>query len=283
MSGTTYAGADNYPATTNTVGMDDPASSATISQTIKDLADRTSFLHKRIAAHAESQCPLEIECTDGLNITISPVYGVVTFDTMPRFIATTTATKLTKKNIDNGAAPLGSATYYIYAAWNGAPLFELSLVAPDVWKLYKSTGTDRALIGIAQTDVSAKFIKHRAGRHYIRYLEPAQVRSPNPAPLGDTVDLTAKLFPEARGVRLGVNGQTTISVISAITPYVAVAPTGTNPLLFRKLILPNNLAFGRVNESVDVPFSAIPGSAKIAYQTDSATSFFEAYLQGVWW
>ncbi len=276
----TYAGGNTYPATATLPDAGQPASAGGIDAPIKDNLDRTTFLLARLAAHAESQSPLEMSCTDGDNIVISPLFGVVTFDTMPRYLQIPTTTTITKAEIEGAVAPVGSATYYLYAYFNASPKFELSLAQPDAYKLFKSTGTSRALVGIIQTDAGAKFMKHRQGRHFVRYIEPPQIRSPIAAAMPATIDLSSRLPPEARGVRVFVNGQTSISVISAFKPYVAISPESADATKFRQLLLPTGLAFGRVNEPVDIPLDA---GRKITIQTDSGTSLIEVLLAGFWW
>jgi hypothetical protein len=277
---TTYAGANTYPNTTEFPISGQLAKAEDVQRVGQDMADRTTFLLARLSAHAESQCPLEMECLDGDVITIAPVYGVGTFDTMPRYIQTPAKTDITKLAIEGGAAPIGQTTYYLYAFFSGTPKFQLSTTAPDPWKLFKNTSTAYALIGIIQTNAGAKFVKHRQSRHFVRYLEPAQVRSPISAPTGSNVDLATRLPPEARGVKLAVNGQTNVAVISALKPFVALGPDGFDPVKFRQLLLPNNLALGRVNESVEVPMAA---SKKVFFSTFSVDETIEMLLQGFWW
>lgn len=277
---TVYAGANSYPGTTDLPVPGQLARAEDVQRVGQDMADRTTFLLARLSAHAESQCPLEIECLDGDKITIAPIYGVGTFDTMPRYIQTAVPTNITKLAIEGGAAPIGQTTYYLYAFFSGTPQFQLSRTVPDPWKLFKNTNTAYALIGIIQTDATAKFIKHRQARHFVRYLEPPQALAPSSAPLGATTDLTTRLPPEARVAQLAINGQTSVAVISALKPFVAVGPSGFDPLKFRQLLLPNNLALGRVNETVAVPLAS---DKKIAYQTFSATEFIEIILNGFGW
>jgi hypothetical protein len=275
-----YAGADNYPSTTTNPDPGKPATAPSVTDPLEDTQDRTTFLVKRMAAHAEAQHPLEIESTDGTSVKISPVNGLVVFDTMPRFIITTGVTTLTSANIDGGGPAVGSSTYYLYAYWDAGPKFQLSVTVPDQWKLYKSTGTAHALIGIVQTDSAAKWIKHRQSRHRIHYLEPPRVRSPIAAPLGDTIDLSTRLPPEARGVALDVNGITNVSVGSALRPFVAIGPDGIDPLKFRELLLPTGIANSRVNESVEIP---LPASRIVSFQTFASTCTLEAYMKSMWW
>jgi hypothetical protein len=77
-----------------------------------------------------------------------------------------------------------------------------------------------------------------------------------------------------------VNGQTNVAVISALKPFVALGPDGFDPVKFRQLLLPNNLALGRVNESVEVPMAA---SKKVFFSTFSVDETIEMLLQGFWW
>lgn len=282
-----YAGQNSYPQTTTLPDPNQPARSSDLGVLGRDLADRATFQLVRMAAHAEAQNPIELECTDGLNITLSPIRGVVSFDTMPRYMDVPTPTLITNANIEGALAPVGSAVYYLYATWAlsgmppvGAPTFELSRTQPDQYKLYKSTGTSHALLGIVQTDASAKWIKMRAGRHRIRYLEPAQIRAPSSSALPSDVPLPSWIPPECRGVVLTVNAQTNISVSSALKPYAALGPKGTDPTRFRQLLLPTGLAFGRETAPVEVPLGA---NRQITIQTDSSTSTIELFLEGIWW
>lgn len=283
----TYAGLDSFPATANLPAKDEPATPESLGDPIKAALDRTAFLLKRMAGHAEAQHPLEIECTDGINIVISPLLGVVGYDTMPRYIETTAPIAITKSVIEGAVAPTGSTTYYLYAYLNGTPQFQLSLVRPDRWKLWKSTNSAFALIGICQTDATAKFAKMRQTRHQVRYLEPPQVRSPIAASLGADVDLAPRLPPEARGVFLAVNADTSVAAVSAIVPYVAVGPFGVDPTKFRKIPLSSNVVHARNSEPVEVPLPIEvppnPVDKRVRIQTDAGTTTIELLLHGFWW
>lgn len=280
---TTYAGSNTYPATITVPDPNQPATAATVTSPVEDLANRSTFLLARMSAHAESQAPLKYECTDGDNIVFSPVYAAATYDTQPRYIEIPTATTITKTAIEGGVAPIGSRTYYIYLYWDlvsGMPKFQLSLTVPDVYRVFKSTGTAHLLVGIAQTTAAAKFAKVRAARHQVWLLEPPQVLLPTAAPLGSQFDLTPRLPPIADTVTLGCNALTNISVPGAIQAFAAISPNGINPSDFKRLLLPSGLAGARASEPVDVPLGA---DKIVKFETNSATTNLEAYLRGYTW
>ena len=279
------SGANAYPATLNVPAGGQPATASDIGQIASDLADRTTFLLTHTVA---AQQNIKYECLDGDNIVMSPIFGMVCFDTMPRYMQTSVDTVLTAADIEGGIAPIGSSFYYIYMYWQAGPKFELSLAEPDVYKLYKSTGTDRVLVGIAQTEATAKFSFVRALGREIRYLVPPMIRLLGPAnPTPQTISLAARLPSVAEVCCLGVNGITTASITAPFVPYVSVGPAEFDPSTFRKLYLPTGALYGRTTKDIEVPIGHRPlilpdpgNDRKITLLTDSATSEMELYLNG---
>lgn len=273
---TTYAGLDTYPADATLPDPNQPAVAPTVSDPEKVVLDRTTFLLKRLAAHAESQSPLGYRCTDGTKIVFEPVFGVVSFDTMPRYMQIATATDITVANLDGGGSLIGNNTYYIYLSWiAGAPKFVISLSPPDPYRLYKDGSTSHALVGVVQTDATAKFMKGVGGRHEFLYLEPPQVQSSKATTTGDTINLSTRLPPIADTAILQVNGVSTVAVIAALRPFVAIGPEGFP--MWRELVLSTGLVDARVQDTVKIPL--LPGK-KASILTNSVTSFIDVNLAG---
>lgn len=279
------SGANTYPSTLNVPANGKPATAPDIDQIASDLADRTTFL----LAHAvAAQQNIRYECLDGDHVVISPIFGVVSFDTMPRYMQTAADTTLTAADIEGGIAPIGSSFYYIYMYWNAGPKFELSLAEPDAYKLYKSTGTDRVLVGIAQTEATAKFSAVRGYGREIRYLVPPKVRNQAPAnPTIETISLAARLPTVAEVCCLGVNGITNAAIGPVFDPFVSVGPAEFDPSTFRKLHLPTGIIYARATADIEVPLGHRPlilpdpgNDRKISVLTDSSTSAIELYLNG---
>lgn len=279
------SGANNYPPTLNVPAGGQPATAGDVDQIASDLADRTTFLLAHTVAALQH---IRYECLDGENIAVSPIFGLVSFDTMPRYMQKPTETTIGAADIEGGIAPIGSSFYYIYMYWSGGPKFELSLAEPDAYRLYKSTGTDRVLVGVAQTEATAKFSFVRGLGREVRYLSPPKVRNLGPAnPTVETISLAGRLPPIAEVCFLGVNGITTASISPVFEPYVSVGPAEFDPSKFRKLLLPTGIIYARATADVEVPIGHRPlvlpdpgNDRKIALLTDSTTSQMELYLNG---
>ena len=72
----TVAGADTYPQTTTVPDPFDPATADSVDIPLEDTLNRSTFLLKRMAAHAEAQHPIEIESTNGTSVIISPIVAM---------------------------------------------------------------------------------------------------------------------------------------------------------------------------------------------------------------
>jgi hypothetical protein len=279
------SGANSYPSTLNVPGGGQPATAGELDQIASDLADRTTFLLAHTVAALQH---VRYECLDGDNIVISPIFGLISFDTMPRYMQTASEATIGAADIEGGIAPIGSSFYYIYMYWSGGPKFELSLAEPDAYRIYKSTGTDRVLVGVAQTEATAKFSFVRGLGREIRYLVPPKVRNLAPAsPTVETISLAARLPPIAEVCCLSVNGITTASIGPAFEPYVSVGPAEFDPSRFRKLLLPTGIIYARATADIEVPLGHRPlvlpdpgNDRKISLLTDSTTSEIELYLNG---
>lgn len=285
-----YAGANVYPGTTVYPDPNAPATAGDLARIAQDMADRTTFELARLRAESS---PLKWECIDGDNIEVAPVFGVVSFDTVPRYMQLPTATIVTAADIEGGVAPIGSAAYFLYMYWAGAPRFELSLAIPDAYRMYKSTGTDRVLVGVAMTDATAKFVQMRGSRRRVHFLRPSAVKAAGAATSIEVIDLASRVPVIADTALVSVNGRQSAATAFA---YVAVGPgdavfDGTtwnpvDPKLFRKLDLPPPVN-GRVDTDLEIPLghrpfvSPDPGNdRKIAVLTDALTSIIEVKLTG---
>ena len=157
----TYTGSANLSTTIQIPQDLDNADANSVNLAAKAELDNQVTLLKLYGQIMSSTSPIKIDSTNGTDIIVSPLSNVLV-QTLGTWTVLTTslATTLTAANIEGGGAFDTNKWYYIYV-WSlaGVPQFQLSIIPPDGYGLYKNGSFGYKYLGSIRTDSGGTIYK----------------------------------------------------------------------------------------------------------------------------